>query len=734
MSLFKSGISWFRKSIAWSNSGPSWQERLVLALFLAIAAGLGFLSAWMNFWPALLGWGIYIAAVAVCSRQGWLKLFGPVLFYDMIRTARRSRFVIMRLLYAGLLLFVLCYLYLNIVARRNAEVNTFFYGVLVFAVFVIILVSLIALLRFATSHWARGIILTLIALGAVLFFLSFWFFDTNQAQPTNRRETAVLAEAFFAAFMIVQLIMVALLTPAYVAGAIAEEKDRKTLEFMLATDLSNHEIILSKLLSRLANIALFLVTGLPILSLLQFLGGVDAELMLMGFAGTGLMLLGVASVSILFSTLLQKPRDAIGLTYLSLITYAALATTGKVCHLQGAWFMAYGIGFDGTELNLSDVSRVLNAGNPIAAIIDISFAIQRASLMTDLPAILADFAWFHGILSVVCIVWSIARLRAIALKQTVAGTTQKRGWWGRDRPAIGDAPMLWKELQIDGGTKMNWVAWIVAGILVLMTVGPGLALVVAHGWDWVIDDGARWHRFAEEMNVWFRIAGACVTALMLLRIAVHASTCISGERERDTFDALLTTPLSSEEIFRAKLLGCLSNTRMSWLWFGSMTAIAVGSGGVHVLAVPILVVAWSIYATFFAMIGLWFSMVCKSSARATVCTVLAALFCGGGHWLLGAFCCYIPLAWSRASSENVDILVRFQVGMTPPLAIAFCSYTSRDLADGFGRHQVGEFIPLCLVGLLVWAGACACLWYGLLLPKFRAITRREAMIPYAKIP
>ena len=33
-----------------------------------------------------------------------------------------------------------------------------------------------------------------------------------------------------------------MLTPAYVAGAISEEKDRKTLEFLLATDLRNREI------------------------------------------------------------------------------------------------------------------------------------------------------------------------------------------------------------------------------------------------------------------------------------------------------------------------------------------------------------------------------------------------------------------------------------------------------------------------------------------------------------
>ena len=78
-----------------------------------------------------------------------------------------------------------------------------------------------------------------------------------------------------------------------VAGSIAEEKDRKTLEFLLATDLRNREIILSKLGARLANLLLFILTGLPILSILQFLGGVDPNLVLAGFAATFLTMAGL---------------------------------------------------------------------------------------------------------------------------------------------------------------------------------------------------------------------------------------------------------------------------------------------------------------------------------------------------------------------------------------------------------------------------------------------------------
>src|SRR5207244_3797186 len=211
------------------HSKSSWQERLVLALFVVSAAGLGYLGMRLQLWQAAILWAGYFVALAVCSRPGWVQLFGPVLFYDMVRTARRSRYILMRLLYANLLLAILCSM----------------------------------------------------------------FFSREVHLRAHQREIAVLAESFFSVFMIVQIVLVAVMTPAYVAGAIAEEKDRKTLEFMLATDLTNREIILSKLLSRLANLTLFLLTGLPILSLIQFLGGVDPNLVLAGFVATLMTMLGL---------------------------------------------------------------------------------------------------------------------------------------------------------------------------------------------------------------------------------------------------------------------------------------------------------------------------------------------------------------------------------------------------------------------------------------------------------
>src|SRR5262249_54855100 len=109
------------------------------------------------------------------------------------------------------------------------------------------------------------------------------------------------AGRFFAACLLMQFAAVLLLTPIYAAGAIAEEKERRTLEFLLATDLSGREIVLGKFISRVANLALLVATTLPILGLTQLWGGVDPTLVLAGFVLTAATMLSLAGLSVLNS-------------------------------------------------------------------------------------------------------------------------------------------------------------------------------------------------------------------------------------------------------------------------------------------------------------------------------------------------------------------------------------------------------------------------------------------------
>src|SRR5438132_196158 len=76
----------------------------------------------------------------------------------------------------------------------------------------------------------------------LLFVYAVWRDFTITAQGTvDARDVADFAGSFFYAFAGLQLAVVLLLTPAYTAGALAEEKERGTLEALLATDLRSRE-------------------------------------------------------------------------------------------------------------------------------------------------------------------------------------------------------------------------------------------------------------------------------------------------------------------------------------------------------------------------------------------------------------------------------------------------------------------------------------------------------------
>src|SRR3954465_13207176 len=101
-------------------------------------------------------------------------LGGPVLLYDAIRTARRSRLALFRALYALLLLFFLFVVY---------------------------------------TRWFGHDLAT--ALGGLM-----------DEQRIPARDQSRFAASFFHTFLVVQFLVVVLLTPAFAGGAVAEEREK----------------------------------------------------------------------------------------------------------------------------------------------------------------------------------------------------------------------------------------------------------------------------------------------------------------------------------------------------------------------------------------------------------------------------------------------------------------------------------------------------------------------------
>src|SRR5262249_10772680 len=159
-----------------------------------------------------------------------------------------------------------------------------------------------------------------------------------------------------------------------------------------------------------------LVTGLPILSLIQFLGGVDPTLVLSGFAATAITALGLAGLSTLNSVFFKRPRDAIAITYLYLISYLALGLVAWGLQMSGTISrINFPIWFGAGAPTFSDLITWFNSGNIFIAI----FSVGRAGSGIAFN-LLQEYTLFHVILALVCLTWSVLRVRAVALRQAFA--------------------------------------------------------------------------------------------------------------------------------------------------------------------------------------------------------------------------------------------------------------------------------------------------------------------------
>ncbi len=579
---------------------------------------------------------------------GLLRMVGPVFFYDLVRATRRGRYFLLRGLYVLGLLFLLWCVWANFMP------------------------------------WG--------------------------APPPSLARLAEFGMTFFFWFISVQFAVVTLLTPAYTAGAIAEEKERRTLEFVLATDLRDREIVLGKLASRLLNLAFLVLAGVPVLALLQFVGGIDPGLLLAGFAATAITMISLASVSILFSTLVRRARDAIVLTYLTVLTYLILAGLSRLLLEPPGWAdFPNNLGLH-SPVTLLNVVDGFNAGSLVWGMMQVTQAMGGPTLATTLQETLAGYTLFHGLVTLACCTGAVLCVRRVALREQAVpqprAGRRARAW---KRPPVGDRPMVWKEVRAEPGPRLHWFGRVILVLLVAASfLWPVLILIYETP------------NYRESVNVWARVVGSGVACLMLLSVAVRAAGAVSGERDRQTLDGLLTSPLETRDILYGKWLGSVLGLRWAWVWLGSIWLLGVLAGAVHPLALPVLVGAWFVLAAFVAMLGLWFSTVSRTTLRATVWTLLTLLGVWGGHWVLWV-CCF-PCMMAAGSpggpaSEGLERVfswcMEFQAfGLTPPFMLGFLAFQGDEFKEVafFSRNLGVEFLVSSLAGLVVWGLAGLAIW------------------------
>src|SRR5438552_6011322 len=118
-----------------------------------------------------------------------------------------------------------------------------------------------------------------------------------------------------------QLALVALLAPIFTAGAITQEKDSQTYDILLATPLTNGQIVLGSLLSRLFFVIALLVSGIPIFSITQIFGGVAIRSIALSFAIAAATAFVTASIAMAIAVFKVGTRRTIFSFYMLIVIY-----------------------------------------------------------------------------------------------------------------------------------------------------------------------------------------------------------------------------------------------------------------------------------------------------------------------------------------------------------------------------------------------------------------------------
>ena len=483
----------------------------------------------------------------------------------------------------------------------------------------------------------RTVFAVVLAIVAVLIGL---IISTANSGDSTPERLIYLGRSLFIATISIELQFLLALVPAYVGGAIAEEREKDTLPSLLLTRLTPIEIVLTKTVARWWPTISPILIGLPALVMSAWLAGLEAEMVL-----ALLVLLSssafMASLAILASAQREQAGTAraqamawifgwlLGPPILTIMPIRTISPLGNLV------------------ADLKALCALVAPSSPISLVTNPVWYFQpRVSSLEQRVALMIGLQVLFGLLA---LGFAASRLKARETNPNWLDPT--RGY----RPPCGDDPIYWREYELPmrrgGGSlfvlRLRYVSILVRALLMnlLALVMTLLALAVPIGlvvttmyygyaafeelWQYGYGlNGPFNHR--SDFNWLVRAATGLLGLLPAMSETSLVSTRIISERNRKTWDILLTTPLSGREILwsksRVAIQGLWQTTRpLIVIWILALACGVVVPLGVVLAAVDLLLVAW-----VFLALGLHWSIqpgltTTVASSRTTSSTLIVLL-------------------------------------------------------------------------------------------------------------
>jgi ABC-type transport system involved in multi-copper enzyme maturation permease subunit len=424
-----------------------------------------------------------------------------------------------------------------------------------------------------------------------------------------------------------------------VASAVALEKDRKTLDLLLMTNLSNSELVLGKLLASMLSVVVIVVAAFPLLAIISLLGGISPGQIFRVQAVTLASALVAASLGSTVALWREKTFQALAMTALVLVLWLV------------AWeiIAAGGLGQSWGQIGTRTWATAMSPWQAVLAAAQPRFDGSTRHWLTDPVNLnLLTSIGIAAVLNTIAIalvrIWNPTREvqpKSNAEAQSVgesevdeaAGQQAVRihGAGGKVRP-VWDNPILWREIR----------TWAFGKKILLIRLAY-LAVFIACTAAVVVTANSRSMPSADGTTL---VARPLIALLVIGFILLNALTVTSITNERDSraLDLLLVTDLTPKEIVFGKLGGAFYNAKEMIVLPIALAIYLLAIGQLTMENFVFLVGGLLVVNLFAAALGLHAGITYSNSRTAIATSIGTLLFLFLGI----ATCMRIMLAFSES--------------------------------------------------------------------------------------
>jgi ABC-type transport system involved in multi-copper enzyme maturation permease subunit len=442
--------------------------------------------------------------------------------------------------------------------------------------------------RMAPRNRGLAIARAVYAAALLAIIATCWLVMTGTQSITTAGDTARFGATLMRILAPLQLTLAMLAAAMASAVSVSAEKDRRTLELLLISRLTDGQLVVGKLVGSLVRVLLLLLSAVPMFALAGLFGGITPEQLARVFIVTAAAALAAASIATTVAFWKETTFQTLAITAFALVAWIA---AGEIAA--------------GTR------------GPDLAAAISPARALFAALGPGGGRAYLPFLGTCAGVIAVANLVgvsqvrrWNVAVERRTEQGDGAAVAGGRR----RESRVVWANPILWREIC----TRAHGRRIVFVRIAWFLLFGAAVAGIVAEA------------RSPRPDRLAVAIAVIPMALASLLAVTALAVTSITTERDRGAFDVLLVTDLEPKEFIWGKLLGVLVVAREIVLLPIVLCAALVVSGIASAEDGIYLALGMAILLFFSAVLGLHVGLSYPASRRAIAVALgtVAFLFVG----------------------------------------------------------------------------------------------------------